>query len=68
MEGVENMDNPRERPTRDHDGWNLSDYCSELDNRRVNEHSGPRIPSISQLDGKGTSRHMIPTTSSSNNV
>jgi hypothetical protein len=26
------------------------------------------IPSISQLVGKGTSRHMIPTTSSSNNV
>jgi hypothetical protein len=48
--------------------WNSSDYCSELDNRRFEEHSGQRIPYISQLVGKGISRHMIPTTSSSNNV
>jgi hypothetical protein len=62
------MDNPRECPRRDQDGWNSSGYCSELDNRRFEEHSGQRIPSISQLFGEGTSRHMIPTTSSSNNV
>jgi hypothetical protein len=68
MKGVENMDNPREWPRRDQDGWNSSDYCSELDNWRFEEHSGQRIPSIFQLDGEGTSRHMIPTTSSSNNV
>jgi hypothetical protein len=35
----------------------------ELDNRRFKEHFGQRIPSISQLVGKGTSRHMIPTIS-----
>jgi hypothetical protein len=32
------------------------------------EHSRQSIPSISQLVGEGISRHMIPTTSSSNNV
>jgi hypothetical protein len=62
------MDNPREGPRRDQDGWSLRDYCLELDDRRFKEHSGQRIPSISQLVGKGTSRHMIPTTSSSNNI
>jgi hypothetical protein len=50
------------------DGWNSSDYCSDLDNKRFEERSGQRIPSISQLLGEGTSRHMIPTTSPSNNV
>jgi hypothetical protein len=62
------MDNPREWPRRDQDGWNSSDYCSESDNRRFEEHSGQRIPSKSQLVGKGTSRYIIPTTRSSNNV
>jgi hypothetical protein len=62
------MDNPREGPRRDQDGWSLRAYCSELDNRRFKEHSGQRIPSISQLVGEVTSRHMIPTTSSFNNV
>jgi hypothetical protein len=49
-------------------GWNSSDYCSELDNRRFEECSGQRIPSISQLVGEGTTRHMLPTTRLSNNV
>jgi hypothetical protein len=62
------MDNPRECPRRNQDGWISSDYCSESDNRRFEEHYGQGIPSISQLVGKGTSRHMIPTASSSNNV
>jgi hypothetical protein len=62
------MDNPRECPRRDQDGWNSSDYCSELDNNSFEEHSGQRIPSISQLIGEGTSRHMKPTSSLSNNV
>jgi hypothetical protein len=62
------MDNPREWPIRDQDGWSSRDYCSELDNNSFEYHSGQRIPSISQLVGEGTSRWMIPTTSSSNNV
>jgi hypothetical protein len=62
------MDHPREWPRRDQEGWNSSDCCSELDNWRFEEHSGQRITSISQLVGEGTTRHMIPTTSLSNNV
>jgi hypothetical protein len=62
------MDNSRECPRRDQDGWNSSDYCSESDNRRFKDHSGQRIPSISQLVGEVTSIYMIPTTSSSSNV
>jgi hypothetical protein len=62
------MDNPREGPRRDQDRWNSSDYCSELDNRRFEEHTGQRILSISQLVGEGTSRHMIPTTRLFSNV
>jgi hypothetical protein len=68
IESVANRDNLREWARRDQDGWNSSDYCLELDNWRFEEHSGQRIPSISQLVGEGTSRHMIPTTSLSNNV
>jgi hypothetical protein len=62
------MDNPRELPIRDLGGWNSSDYCLEFENRRFKDHFGQRIPSISQFVGKGTSRHMIPTTSLSNNI
>jgi hypothetical protein len=54
------MDNSRECPRRNQDGWNSSDSCSESDNKRFEEHSGQRIPSKSQLVGKGTSRYMIP--------
>jgi hypothetical protein len=32
------------------------------------DHSGQRIPSISQLVGKGTTRHMLPTTRLFSNV
>jgi hypothetical protein len=62
------MDYPRERPIRDLDGWNSSDYCSELDNRRFEDHSRQRIPSISQLVGEGTTRHMLSTTRLFSNV
>jgi hypothetical protein len=58
----------QERPRRDQDGRNSSDQCSELYNRRFEDHSGQRKPSISQLVGEVTSRHMIPTSRSSNNV
>jgi hypothetical protein len=47
----------------DQDGWNSSDYCSEFDNRRFEDCSGQGIPSISQIVGEGTTRHMLPTTS-----
>jgi hypothetical protein len=68
IESIANMDNPKEWPRRNQDGWNSSDCCSEFDNRRFEDHSGQRILSIFQLVGKGTSRHMIPTTSLSNNI
>jgi hypothetical protein len=68
MEGVEDIDNPREWPRREKVEWNSSDYCSKLDNRRFEEHCGQWVPSISQIDGEGTSRYMIQTSRSSNNV
>jgi hypothetical protein len=39
-----------------------------LTTEEFKEHSGQWIPSISQFVGEGTLRHMIPTTSSSNNA
>jgi hypothetical protein len=50
------------------DEWNSSDFCSESDNRRFEEHSGQRIPSKSQLVGERTTRHMLPTTRLFSNV